>query len=175
MLPVMPMSESQPKVFSLTDRPFATSPVAVQAIIVSAEERVLLLNQPQRRQGWQVVSGALEAGETVLAGVQREIREEIGVDAAVRPLGIVHVETFHYDARVKFMIGIYYLLAYEGGPVVPGDDMKGSEYRWWRLDELFERPLEFHASAKPWMLRRAVELFRLWNGTLVPLQPDLEG
>ena len=34
------------------------------------------------------------------------------------------------------MIAIYYLLAYEGGAVEPGDDMLGSQYRWWSLMEL---------------------------------------
>jgi NADH pyrophosphatase NudC (nudix superfamily) len=74
-------------VLSATSRQFATSPIAVQAIVVDSEERVLLLNHPQRQKGWQVVSGALEAGETVLAGVLREIREEIG--EAVRTRGYV--------------------------------------------------------------------------------------
>jgi len=169
------MNNSQPTVLSEANRQFATSPVAVQAIIVDAEERVLLLRHPRRGQGWQVVSGALDAGETLLAGVEREIREEIGVDVVVRPLGVVHAETFHYDERVKFMIGIYYLFSYENGAVVPGDDMEGSEFRWWRLDELAITHRAFHASAKPWMLERAVELFRTWNGQTVPLQLNLDG
>lgn len=169
------MSDSQPTVHSATNRQFAASPVAVQAIIVDKRERILLLHHPRRGQGWQVVSGALEAGETLLAGVEREIREEIGVDNIVRPLGVVHAETFHYDERVKFMNGIYYLFGYENGSIVPGDDMEGSEFRWWRLEELLHSRLKFHASAKPWMLERAVELFRVWNGRTAPLQPDLDG
>jgi len=122
-----------------------------------------------------VVSGALEAGETLLAGVEREISEEIGEDVIVRPLGVVHAETFHYDKRVRFMLGIYYLLAYVSGSILPGDDMEGSEFRWWRLDELLTVHLDLHVTAKPWMLKRAVELYRAWNGSTVPLQPDLHG
>jgi NADH pyrophosphatase NudC (nudix superfamily) len=154
------MSDSQPMVLSATSRQFATSPIAVQAIVVDSEERVLLLNHPQRQKGWQVVSGALEAGETVLAGVLREIREEIGEAVFVRPLGIVHADTFHYDEKVKFMIAIYYLFVYESGSIVPGDDMEGSEFRWWHLDELSASNVALHATAKPWLLERAVDLIR---------------
>jgi len=52
-------------------RHFACSAVAVQAIILDADERVLLLSSPTRnRPGeWQIISGGLEAAETVLAGV----------------------------------------------------------------------------------------------------------
>src|SRR4029434_3694065 len=59
-------------------RRFAYSAVAVQAIIVNADERVLLLSSPtkNRPNEWQVISSGLEAAETVLAGVLREVREE---------------------------------------------------------------------------------------------------
>jgi ADP-ribose pyrophosphatase YjhB (NUDIX family) len=55
-------------------RRFACSAVAVQAILVSPEETTLLLSSPIRNPNgaWQVVSGALEAGETVLEGTLRE-------------------------------------------------------------------------------------------------------
>jgi hypothetical protein len=72
------------------------------------------------------------------------------------------------------MIGIYYLLAYEGGTIVPGDDMAGSAYRWWNLDELEDESLPHHPTVIPWALRRAVDLYRLWQDDLErPLQPNL--
>ena len=51
-------------------------------------------------------------------------------------MGVVHAHTFHFDAQVPYMIGIYYLLAYEGGEVQPGDDMRDALYRWWSLEPL---------------------------------------
>jgi ADP-ribose pyrophosphatase YjhB (NUDIX family) len=158
-------------------RRFACSAVAVQAIIVNADERLLLLSSPTRnRPGeWQIISGALEAAETVLAGVLREVREEAGPQVQVRPLGVVHTHTFHFDAQVPYMIGVYYLLAYAGGEVQPGDDMRDAHYRWWSLEELTTTHIRFHASTHLWMLQRAVALYRLWKDQpVVPLQPDLE-
>ena len=154
-------------------REFVTSAVAVQAIIVNPLEQVVLLSSPERKQGWQVVSGALEVGETLLDGTLREIHEELGEGIQVRPLGMVHAETFHYDERVQYMLGSYYLFAYQGGHIIPSDDMAGSEYRWWSTDELTEE-LPLHRSTRPWILKRAIALYRLWSQEAdLPLQPSL--
>ena len=171
------MASQQPIVIAAgpRQRRFVTSAVAMQAIIINEAEEILLLSSPNRKQGWQLVSGALEANETLLDGTLREVHEELGTDIQVRPLGIVHVETFHYDECVQFVLGTYYLFAYQGGEVKPGDDMLGSEFRWWSLADLNDGSLKFHASVKLWMLKRAVELYRLWQGQPeVPLQRELD-
>ena len=157
-------------------RPFVTTPIALQALIMNDDEQFLLLNSPTRKHGWQTVSGAIEAGETILDGTLREVREELGGGVQVRPLGLVHAETFHYDEQVRFMTSTYYLMAYEGGEIVPGDDMVGSEVRWWSLAELSnEVGLHFHDSLKLWLLYRSVDLYRLWKEEGErPLQPSLD-
>ena len=156
-------------------RPFAASAVAIQAIIINQDEQFLLLSSPRRNRAneWQVVSGGLEAGETVLDGVLREVREEVG-DIQVRPFGVIHAQTFHYDAHVRYMIGIYYLLRYEGGRITPGDDMSDAEARWWSLAELEAAKVNFHPSTHLWMLQRAQEMARLWPAPpATVLQPPL--
>jgi ADP-ribose pyrophosphatase YjhB (NUDIX family) len=158
-------------------RRFACSAIAVQAIIVNADERVLLLSSPtkNRPDEWQVVSGGLEAAETVLAGVLREVHEEAGPHLQVRPLGVVHAQTFHFDHHVPYMIGISYLLASEGGAVQPGDDRRDARYRWWSLEELSAATIRLHPSTPLWMLHRAVVLYRVWHDQPpVPLQPALD-
>jgi ADP-ribose pyrophosphatase YjhB (NUDIX family) len=168
------MSAQQPFVTDVKGvRRFACAPVAVEGIIVNEAEQVLLLSHPQRQGTWQVVSGAWEAGETLLQGVLREVSEEAGPDVRVRPLGTVHAQSFHLDANVRYVIGLFYLLAYEGGEIQPGDDMLGSKYRWWALDKLMEPScrITFH---QKWILARAVELYRLWVHRKIDLQPDLD-
>src|SRR5262245_48640590 len=94
------MPNQQPRITTVNGRrQFSCSAVALQAIIVNSDEQVLLLSSPTRNRGgaWQVVSGALEAEETILAGTLREVREEVGPAIQVRPLGPVHVCTFRYD------------------------------------------------------------------------------
>jgi 8-oxo-dGTP pyrophosphatase MutT (NUDIX family) len=145
-------------------RRFACSPVAVLAIIINKREETLLLAHPEQDGGWQVVNGAMEAGETALEAALRETYEEAGSDIRVRPLGTVHVSSFHYDERVRYMLSIAYLLAYEGGKIQPGDDMKGSEYRWWNLDEMASEEVELIIPpGEKWLIARAVDLYRLWR------------
>jgi len=155
-------------------RRFACSAVALVNFIVNEEEKFLLLSSPTKRKrenGWETISGAFEAGETALEGALREVREEIGPDVRVRPLGTVHAYTFHYDDNVKFMIGICYLMAYEGGQVQPGDDMEGSSYRWWSLEELEDENVTILAPAnRKWLLKRTIELYRLWKEYPIDLQ-----
>lgn len=171
----------QPTVLSEKGRTFATSAIALQAIIMNEKEQFLLLSSPRRNGNneWQTVSGGLEAGETVLAGILREVREEVG-HIQVRPLTVLHSQSFRYDDNVPFMVGIYYLLLYEGGRIVPGDDMTGSDFHWWGLDELetavTNQNATLHRSTHLWMLRRAVQMHHLlkddWVETAV-LQPPL--
>jgi ADP-ribose pyrophosphatase YjhB (NUDIX family) len=171
------MPTQQPFMTDAQGRRFACSAVAVQAIILNADERLLLLSSPTRNRlgEWQIISGGLEAAETVLDGVLREVREEAGPQIQVQPLGVVHVHTFHFDDQVPYMIGVYYLLAYKGGEIQPGDDMWDAHYRWWSLEELTAAAVRFHPSTHLWMLQRAVALYRCWKEQpAVPLQPALE-
>ena len=156
-------------------RQFACSAAAVLAFIVNEREEILLLSHPGRPGWWEVVNGALEAEATVLDGVLREVREEAGSGIRVRPLGTVHVATFRYDDNIQYMIDICYLLAYEGGEVCPGDDMAGSAYRWWSLEELTDEAVKLLVPSdhQKWLMRRAVELYRLWKTETVELQPEL--
>jgi 8-oxo-dGTP pyrophosphatase MutT (NUDIX family) len=171
------MPNQQPVVESTRGRPFACSPAAVVAYVVDDAGRVLLLSSPKTPGAWEVVNGVLEAGETLLEGALRETREEAGPRLRVRPLGTVHALTFHYDDNVQFMISVAFLLAYEGGPVEPGDDMAGADYRWWSLDELrAERPLLLvPGNDQFWLIERAVELHRLWRDVPLPSVPHPSG
>jgi 8-oxo-dGTP diphosphatase len=145
-------------------RRFACSPVAVLGIIVNEREEVLLLAHPDQPGGWQVVNGVMEAGETVLEAALRETYEEVGSSLQVRPLGTVHISSFHYDERIRYMLSVAYLFAYEGGEIHPGDDMKGSKYRWWSLHELASEEVELLIPpGEKWLLARAVDLYRPWH------------
>ena len=90
--------QQQPFMTDAQGRHFACSAVAVQAIIFNADERLLLLSSPTRnRTGeWQTISGSLEAAETVLNGVLREVSEEVGPQVQVRSLGVVHTLTMSH-------------------------------------------------------------------------------
>jgi 8-oxo-dGTP diphosphatase len=170
------MDQSQPQITTIDgNRRFTCFPVAVLAIIVNENEEILLMAHPEQREGWQVVNGAMEAGETALEATLRETYEETGTSIQVRPLGTVHVSTFHYDERVRYMLSIAYLLEYEGGEIQPGDDMEGSEYRWWSLEEIASKNIELIIPpGGQWLLARAVDLYRLWSQEDAANQPGFD-
>ncbi|MFC1879172.1 NUDIX hydrolase [Chloroflexota bacterium] len=166
---------TNPTVFT-TDgrRTFDCLPAAVQGYIFNQNEDILLLKHPQRS-GWEVVNGALKGSETVLQGVLRETAEEAGPNISVRPLGSIHVSSFHFENNVRYMISIHYLLEYLGGTVVPGDDMSGSQFHWWPFADLERENAQILVPVQGrWLVDRARDLYRLWRFSPdVDLQPDL--
>jgi lipoyl(octanoyl) transferase len=63
----------------------------VSVTATRADGKVLLLRRSEERGGfWQQVTGRIEPGEDPSAAAARELREETGAEAPVRPLGYVH-------------------------------------------------------------------------------------
>lgn len=170
------MTPNKPVIVSADGRrAFAAFTASVVVYIVDDLERILMLASPKRHGAWEVINGAMDADESILTAVLRETAEEAGPDVRVRPLGTIHAYTFRYDATIPHMISIAYLCAYEGGDVVPGDDMAGSEFRWWSLAEIAaEQPqIIVPGPEHPWLLTRAVDLHHwLKDQPPVVLQPD---
>lgn len=169
------MAPDQRVIASSAGRSFATYPAAVVVPIVNGQEELLLLENPRRRGWWEPVNGGVDAGETLLGAALREVREEVGPDLQVRPLGVVHAATFAYDALIEHVISVTYLMAHESGTPVPGDDMRGSRARWATLDEIESEDLRLVPPFdQAWLRRRTIELFRLWRlAPEVPLQGPL--
>jgi len=165
---------NQPTITDATgQREFACFPVGVGAFILDQQERILVLSAPNSPERWEIACGALEAGETLLEGVLREIREELGDQIRVRPLGVLHGYTFPYDERAQHLVSVMWLMEYEGGEVVPGDDMAGATVRWVTAEEVEGGELSIVVPTDlPWLFGRAVSLYRLLRGQpAVDLQP----
>jgi ADP-ribose pyrophosphatase YjhB (NUDIX family) len=143
-------------------RVFTCFPVGILIFVVNEAESVLLLSHPDRREKWEIIKGGLEAGETIVEAALRETREELGSDVRVRPLGTVHAVKGRPDDDVE-SIGLFYLMAYEGGGIQPGDDMLGSQFRWWRLEELMDERVRVIVPSERWIIKRAIEMHRLWK------------
>ncbi len=166
----------QPTVTTVNGRrTFTCFPAAVLVFIVNANEEILMLSHPQRN-GWEVVNGGMEAGESVLEAALRETAEEAGERVRIRPLGAINVSNFHYDDNVRYMFSIAYLAAYEGGAIEPGDDMTGSDFCWMSLETFAKENMKILVPVpyQHWLPQRAIELYRLWKDQDVTLQIDLE-
>ncbi|HEX8635934.1 MAG TPA: NUDIX domain-containing protein [Pyrinomonadaceae bacterium] len=74
--------------------------VTVGAVVVDAGGRVLLLQHEFRTgSGWGIPGGFLERGEQPLAGLRRELREEIGLELDAAEL--VRVRTLRRPQQVE--------------------------------------------------------------------------
>jgi ADP-ribose pyrophosphatase YjhB (NUDIX family) len=130
-----------------------TPVVAVAAIVLDAEGRVLLVERgkPPGMGLWTVPGGRLEGQETLAQGVAREVREETGLLVEVGPLACV-VERigdgFHF-------VILDYLARVIGGTLAAGDDARAA--RWVAESELAQLPLTdglvdviARARTRPW-------------------------
>jgi 8-oxo-dGTP diphosphatase len=61
--------------------------VTVSGLIENDEGKILLEKAPDR--GWEVPGGQVEAGETLIDALKREVKEETGIDIEVGNLKIV--------------------------------------------------------------------------------------
>ena len=158
----------QPTVVAEDGRLFAVQPAAVFVFIVRDDERVLLLRQPGAP-GWRSVGGAVEAGETLLGAAMREVAEEVGAGVRVRPVGVAHAWTYRYDDAIRQMIDVAWVMSYDGGDVVPGSDMAGSEWRWWIPEEV-EHLLLHVPEGADWLLQRVLGVYRNYRDG--PVEPE---
>jgi 8-oxo-dGTP diphosphatase len=70
--------------------------LSVHAVITDDEGRVLLLKASYGDEAWGLPGGALDPGETIHEGLQRECREELGAE-----VGIQYLSGVYSHARVR--------------------------------------------------------------------------
>ena len=108
-------------------RQYPERPIAgVGAVIIEAGKVVLVRRRYEPLAGrWSLPGGTLELGETLEAGVAREMREETGLDVEVGPV----IEVFDRimldaDSRVRYhFVLVDYVCWPVGGELQAGSDV----------------------------------------------------
>lgn len=108
--------------------------ISLRAMIVN-DEKVLIARDIDDVDLWEIPGGRLHEGETLEAGLKREIQEELGVDCNIGPM--VYSEQFHQTRDGS----LHLLLAYEVTLSDPTaefhvDTHEVAEVRWISKDEL---------------------------------------
>lgn len=105
--------------------------VSVSGVVTTPQGRVLLVKGDRR--GWEPPGGQVELGEDLLEALQREIREESGVEVAVLRLAGVYSNLGRpdqgLDEQVNFTFGCEWV---EGEPRA-GDEC--TEAAWFEVEE----------------------------------------
>jgi mutator protein MutT len=116
-------------------------PVVVTAAIIRKDGLVLIAQRlPSSRlepNKWEFPGGKLEPGETLEAGVIREIREELGIEITVERLFMVHPYTYVRDGRPSPIELHVFLARYVRGVA---RCLECQDFRWIRACELSSFP-----------------------------------
>ena len=104
----------------------------VAAAVIDTTGRVLIAQRPAGRHlagGWEFPGGKLEPGEERLAGLARELREELGITIATpRPL----IRVRHAYPSRDVLLDIWVVKRYGGEP----QGLDGQALRWCTQEEL---------------------------------------
>lgn len=104
----------------------------VAGALHDAEGRVLIAQRPRGRHmagRWEFPGGKLEEGEDPLAGLRRELAEELGVDVReARPL----IRLRHTYPERRVLLDVWQVIAYDGEPQA----LEAQALAWVRPDEL---------------------------------------
>ena len=132
---------------------FYGNPVPATAAMVIAGGRLLLARRARAPYAgmWDLPGGFLEAGEDPLAGLRRELREEIGL--GILRATLMGFATDRYGPRGVTVLSIVYRVTPTSSRVRPDDDV--SEARWFGRGEIPYRRIAFPAIRR--MLRRHLE------------------
>jgi len=120
---------------SLGDTPAIIHVVA--GVLINAAGHVLIAQRPTGKHlagGWEFPGGKLEPGEERLAGLKRELREEIGITLDTpRPL----IRVRHTYSYGEVLLDVWVVRRYAGEP----RGLDGQALRWCTQDELAAAPL----------------------------------
>jgi ADP-ribose pyrophosphatase YjhB (NUDIX family) len=119
-------------------RKHPSRPILGVGAIILRRDRVLLVQRGRAplKGLWSLPGGVLETGETLEAGIIREVREETGL--LIRPLRIFEVfERINRDTRGRteyHYVLIDYICRVAGGSLQPADD--AARVEWVRPEDL---------------------------------------
>jgi 8-oxo-dGTP pyrophosphatase MutT (NUDIX family) len=115
---------------------------AARAILLDADNRVLLLRYDENHGFWATPGGSLEPGEDDTTATLRELREELGIDRQAVELGAQLAERSKdhlVGGRQVRQVEKYFLARTSAASVDPAgatqpDNIR--EFRWWTLADL---------------------------------------
>lgn len=123
---------------------------SVSVLPVDDAGRMLLVRHAGHHDGWGVLGGAIEIGESPADAAVREAREEIGAEVRlVRLLDVLggpdYEVSYPNGDRTAYVTAVYEAAIIDGSPGVRDDEL--SEVAWFAPAQLAEQELSQFARA----------------------------
>jgi ADP-ribose pyrophosphatase YjhB (NUDIX family) len=117
---------------------------SVSVLPVDEAARVLLVQHAGHNDGWAVLGGAVEVGESPAETAIREAREEIGAEVRLKRLlnvlgGPDYEVTYPNGDRAAYVTAVYEAEIISGIPATADDEL--SDVAWFSPAELGQLPL----------------------------------
>jgi 8-oxo-dGTP diphosphatase len=122
---------------------------SVRAVILDEEDRILLCRFVIATPAgaivvWAAPGGGIEPGETDLAALRRELREEVGLDIGRHPPHVWHQEVVDpgHAAGYDGVVNDYFLIrtaAFRPRGAMSDEELAAENidgFRWWRLPDI---------------------------------------
>ncbi len=118
--------------------------VVVGGYILNDKKEVLLVRSPKWDRGkmWLVAGGHIEYGETIAAALEREIREELGIQVKFDKVFLVAEDIYSptFRDRKRHFIYLQSLAWIKPGEKIKLDGREIVEARWWNIKKALELP-----------------------------------
>jgi 8-oxo-dGTP diphosphatase len=121
-------------------RPGQTEPVhrwLVGGALIEGDDGLLLVRNRRRGGGedWSTPGGVIDEGETVLAGLAREVREETGLTVIEWEGPVYEIRAEAPDLGWSLRVEVHRAVRFEGEVVVDDPDGIVVDARWVAVDE----------------------------------------
>ncbi len=145
-------------------REFPQAPLVGVGAVIVEDGRVLLVRRGSEplKGHWTLPGGVLEVGETLAAGVAREVREETGLE--VEPIELIEIlDRIHREGeRVRYHYVIAdYLCRVMGGELRAASDADAVRWveraEWNSHSALILDPVTVRVIEKGWQMSQALE------------------
>jgi 8-oxo-dGTP diphosphatase len=105
--------------------------VAVSALVRNKAGKVLLMRHPVR--GWEFPGGQVEPGEDLIAALKREVKEETGIEIAVKRLACVN-SNVKPEGSIPTKVMFDFLATATGGKLAKSAE--SPEVGWFERDKV---------------------------------------
>lgn len=124
------------------NRDFPSRPIVGVGAVVLRGGNVCLIRRgkPPKAGEWSLPGGSVELGETLETAVQREVREETGLDVTLGPLidAVNFIEESADGVRFHYVLIDYLAHAKPGQPTAGSD---AAEAKFFTIEEALRLPL----------------------------------